>query len=72
MRTIGITFGQDIHMDLRKGPHRLCPFYERKWEQLYGCPGGTPSLVNMTFVNRPDADAAVLRLLELITRLTAG
>ncbi|MFJ6902895.1 CoA transferase [Streptomyces griseoluteus] len=43
--------GQDIHMDLRRGPHRLCPFYERKWELLNGYPGGTPSLVNMAFVN---------------------
>ncbi|MFJ6841603.1 CoA transferase [Streptomyces griseoluteus] len=43
--------GQDIHMDLRKGPHRLCPFYERKWELLNGYPGGTPSLINTAFVN---------------------
>ncbi len=30
-------------MDLRKAPHRLCPFYDRKWELLNGYPGGTPS-----------------------------
>jgi len=30
--------GQDIAMDLRKAPHRLCPFYDRKWEQLNGYP----------------------------------
>ncbi|MEV6562306.1 CoA transferase [Nocardia sp. NPDC051756] len=28
--------GQDISMDLRKAPHRLCPFYDRKWETLNG------------------------------------
>ncbi|MGY4979186.1 CoA transferase [Streptomyces sp. 900105755] len=35
--------GQDITMDLRKAPHRLCPFYDKKWELLNGHPGGTPS-----------------------------
>lgn len=28
--------GQDIEVDLRKAPHRLCPFYDRKWEMLNG------------------------------------
>ncbi|HZE65434.1 MAG TPA: CoA transferase [Sporichthyaceae bacterium] len=28
--------GQDIAMDVRVAPHRLCPFYERKWELLNG------------------------------------
>ncbi|MGW3288589.1 CoA transferase [Streptomyces sp. NPDC001002] len=32
--------GQDITMDLRKAPHRLCPFYDKKWELLNGYPGG--------------------------------
>ncbi|MEV8313388.1 CoA transferase [Streptomyces sp. NPDC059900] len=35
--------GQDISMDLRKAPHRLCPFYDKKWELLNGYPGGAPS-----------------------------
>ncbi|MER8089945.1 CoA transferase [Streptomyces sp. NPDC087532] len=35
--------GQDITMDLRRAPHRLCPFYDKKWELLNGYPGGTPS-----------------------------
>lgn len=35
--------GQDITMDLRKAPHRLCPFYDKKWELLNGYPGGAPS-----------------------------
>lgn len=30
--------GQDIAMDLRRAPHRLCPFYDRKWELLNGYP----------------------------------
>jgi crotonobetainyl-CoA:carnitine CoA-transferase CaiB-like acyl-CoA transferase len=28
--------GQDIAVDLRVTPHRLCPFYDRKWEKLNG------------------------------------
>lgn len=26
--------GQDIDIDLRRAPHRLCPFYDRTWERL--------------------------------------
>lgn len=25
---------QDIDIDLRKSPHRLCPFYDNKWERI--------------------------------------
>jgi crotonobetainyl-CoA:carnitine CoA-transferase CaiB-like acyl-CoA transferase len=35
--------GQDITMDLRKAPHRLCPFYDRRWEKLNGYGPGTPN-----------------------------
>ncbi|HEV3358403.1 MAG TPA: CoA transferase [Pseudonocardiaceae bacterium] len=38
--------GQDIAVDLRVAPHRLCPFYDRKWELLNGYPpvsGANPS-----------------------------
>ncbi|MBQ6641973.1 MAG: CoA transferase [Saccharopolyspora sp.] len=35
--------GQDIEVDLRSAPHRLCPFYDRKWELLNGHPGATPA-----------------------------
>jgi crotonobetainyl-CoA:carnitine CoA-transferase CaiB-like acyl-CoA transferase len=28
--------GQDISVDLRVTPHRLCPFYDRRWERLNG------------------------------------
>jgi crotonobetainyl-CoA:carnitine CoA-transferase CaiB-like acyl-CoA transferase len=32
--------GQDIAMDLRVAPRRLCPFYEGRWELLNGMPQG--------------------------------
>ena len=30
--------GQDIAVDLRVTPHRLCPFYDHRWELLNGYP----------------------------------
>ncbi|MGW4365592.1 CoA transferase [Nocardia takedensis] len=35
--------GQDITADLRSAPHRLCPFYDRRWELVNGYPAGTPA-----------------------------
>jgi crotonobetainyl-CoA:carnitine CoA-transferase CaiB-like acyl-CoA transferase len=35
--------GQDIAVDLRVAPHRLCPFYDRKWELLNGFPQSAPA-----------------------------
>ncbi|MER5393992.1 CoA transferase [Saccharopolyspora sp. NPDC002686] len=35
--------GQDIAVDLRRAPHRLCPFYDRKWELLNGYPAASPA-----------------------------
>ncbi|MEN3270315.1 MAG: hypothetical protein V7646_7209, partial [Pseudonocardia sp.] len=35
--------GQDVSMDLRVAPHRLCPFYDRKWELVNGFPQGAPA-----------------------------
>jgi len=35
--------GQDIAIDLRKTPHRLCPFYDQKWEKLNGFSPGASS-----------------------------
>ncbi len=35
--------GQDISMDIRKSPRRLCPFYEMQWELLSGYPPFMPS-----------------------------
>lgn len=34
--------GQDLSLDLRKAPRRLCPFYDKKWELLNGYPPGLP------------------------------
>lgn len=33
--------GQDVEVDLRRAPHRLCPFYDRTWELLNGHPPAT-------------------------------
>ena len=35
--------GQDIALDIRRAPHRLCPFYDRKWELLNGYPPRNPA-----------------------------
>lgn len=35
--------GQDISVDLRSAPHRLCPFYDARWELLNGHPQGAPA-----------------------------
>lgn len=34
--------GQDLTLDLRKAPRRLCPFYDKKWELINGFPPGLP------------------------------
>ena len=50
--------GQDITMDLRKAPHRLCPFYDKKWELLNGLPptntGDPQSPLSLTFYRAGD------------------
>ena len=33
--------GQDVTADLRSAPHRLCPFYDRRWELLNGYPAAS-------------------------------
>ncbi|MCA1186309.1 MULTISPECIES: CoA transferase [unclassified Saccharopolyspora] len=33
--------GQDIEVDLRSAPHRLCPFYDRRWELVNGYPAAS-------------------------------
>jgi hypothetical protein len=35
--------GQDLTLDLRQAPHRLCPFYDLKWELLNGYPPAAPN-----------------------------
>jgi hypothetical protein len=34
---------QDLSVDLRQVLHRLCPFYDKKWELLNGYAPGAPS-----------------------------
>src|SRR5882757_1361733 len=41
--------GQDIGVDLRTAPHRLCPFYDRKWELLNGYPPVATANVSPAF-----------------------
>jgi hypothetical protein len=41
--------GQDIAMDLRVAPHRLCPFYDDKWELLNGYALKDPARVDDAF-----------------------
>ncbi|MFI9025586.1 CoA transferase [Streptomyces sp. NPDC053560] len=50
--------GQDISVDLRSAPHRLCPFYDRRWELLNGYPPASTSNVNQAlgFSFYPTAD----------------
>ncbi|MDF3293683.1 CoA transferase [Streptomyces silvisoli] len=35
--------GQDIAVDLRVTPHRLCPFYDQRWETINGRLLGSPA-----------------------------
>jgi hypothetical protein len=35
--------GQDLSVNLGKALHRLCPFYDKKWELLNGCAPGNPA-----------------------------
>jgi crotonobetainyl-CoA:carnitine CoA-transferase CaiB-like acyl-CoA transferase len=41
--------GQDIAVDLRVTPHRLCPSYDSKWELINGYPGSATSMPNDAF-----------------------
>ncbi|HJP78498.1 MAG TPA: CoA transferase [Pseudonocardiaceae bacterium] len=41
--------GQDIAVDLRVAPHRLCPFYDRKWELLNGYPPASSANTSPAF-----------------------
>lgn len=41
--------GQDVAMDLRVAPRRLCPFYERRWELLNGYAMSDPVRVDPAF-----------------------
>ena len=41
--------GQDLAVDLRVTPHRLCPFYDRRWELLNGFPPAAPATAGTGF-----------------------
>ncbi len=66
--------GQDIALDLRQAPHRLCPFYDRKWELLNGYPGGAPANVSQAFGFRfyRTADDRWVMPLNLYPKLKLG
>ncbi|BBG02268.1 MULTISPECIES: CoA transferase [Pseudonocardia] len=38
--------GQDVTVDVRRAPHRLCPFYDRRWELLNGYPAASPAITS--------------------------
>jgi crotonobetainyl-CoA:carnitine CoA-transferase CaiB-like acyl-CoA transferase len=40
--------GQDIAVDLRVTPHRLCPFYDQRWETVNGHPLSSPANAGST------------------------
>lgn len=38
--------GQDVTVDVRRAPHRLCPFYDRRWELVNGYPAASPAITS--------------------------
>jgi crotonobetainyl-CoA:carnitine CoA-transferase CaiB-like acyl-CoA transferase len=42
--------GQNLSVNLGQALHRLCPFYDRKWELLNGYPPGNPADPNNPFM----------------------
>jgi CoA-transferase family III len=57
--------GQDVVADLRTAPHRLCPFYDRRWELVNGYPAASPVNVTPAFgfaFNRTRDDRWVMPL----------
>lgn len=59
---------QDLSLDLRRAPHRLCPFYDRKWELLNGYPPrhpGDPTNPFMPLYMYPTKDGRWIQLLNI-------
>src|SRR5258708_9536120 len=57
--------GQDLSIDLRQAPHRLCPFYDQKWELRNGFAPSSPSNPTNPFYPRtmsPTRDARRVQL----------
>ncbi len=63
--------GQDLGLDLRRVLHRLCPFYDRKWELLNGYPPGNPADPSNPFTPNfmyPTRDGRWLQFINLYPR----
>lgn len=63
--------GQDLRVDLRQVLHRLCPFYDKKWELLNDYPPGTPSDPTNPFMPShmyPTRDGRWIQLLNIYPR----
>jgi crotonobetainyl-CoA:carnitine CoA-transferase CaiB-like acyl-CoA transferase len=64
--------GQDLSIDLRQAPHRLCPFYDRKWELLNGYPPTTPGDPTNPFMPMymyPTRDGRWIQLLNIYPKV---
>lgn len=66
---------QDLSVDLRQAPHRLCPFYDQKWELLNGYPPASPSDPKNSMrpsLMYPTRDGRWIQLGSLYPRVKAG
>ena len=64
--------GQDLSIDMRQAPHRLCPFYDRKWELVNGYPPGAshdPTNPFMPMYMYPTKDGRWIQLLNIYPRV---
>lgn len=60
--------GQDLSLDLRRVPHRLCPFYDQKWELINGYPpvnGHDPTNPFFPSFMYPTRDGRMIQLLNI-------
>lgn len=60
--------GQDLSIDLRQALHRLCPFYDQKWELLNGYPPSAPNDPSNPFMPShmyPTRDGRWMQLLNI-------
>ena len=67
--------GQDLSLDLRQVPHRLCPFYDQKWELLNGYPPGAPGDPTNPFMPTymyPTRDGRWIQLLNTYPKAKPG
>src|SRR6266403_1284247 len=60
--------GQSLSLDLRQAPHRLCPFYDQKWELLNGFAPAAPNDPTNPFMPShmyPTRDGRWIQLLNI-------